>query len=158
MKADPQAEAFWAEFCRDCGISPETPYQVWYFGNGPEQARELAELVVRGPKRATASLVGVNELHPHLAPVIGGYSIVTDFAGNPACVIRTTEVRQVPFADVDARFEFDEGEGDRTLEDWREAHRSYFTREAAENGIGFGESSAICCERFELLFPMQTEE
>ena len=153
MKSAP-VENFWKEFCgSNSGINAGTPFQVWYFGNSAEMARELAGLVVAGKKRATASLVEFNELHPELAPVDDGYSVVTDFEGTPRCVIQTTEIRQIPFAEVDARFAFDEGEGDRSLEYWRDVHRRYFTKEARDFGLEFNEKSLVCGERFQLLFP-----
>jgi uncharacterized protein YhfF len=149
------ARSFWETFCSASGVAPETPFQTWFFGNNFEQARELAELVINGSKRATASLVAFNEIHPEVAPIVDGYSVVTDFDGKPMCVIRTTEIRQRPFNEVDAEFAFDEGEGDRTLEYWREGHRSYFSREALENDLAFSDSALICCERFELLFSVE---
>jgi uncharacterized protein YhfF len=150
----PAVENFWKEFCRSNSvISPETPYQVWYFGNSSEMARALAALVLSGKKRATASLVEFNERHPEFAPFENGHSVVTDFEGNPLCVIQTTEIRHLPFDEVDAEFAFDEGEGDRSLEYWRDVHRRYFTKEAKELGLEFNEKSLVCCERFRLLFP-----
>ena len=149
----PTVKAFWKAFCDESGVDPAAPFQVWYFGNSQTMSRELAELVIRGPKRATASLVAFNEKHPEVAPVADGYSVVTDFAGEPLCVLQTTEIRHLPFDEVDAAFAYDEGEGDRTLEDWRDGHRRYFTREAAENGLEFDEKTLVCCERFELLYP-----
>ena len=153
MNASPQVEELWQRFCAEGGTNPGTPYQVWYFGSSPEMARELAELVISGKKRATASLVEFNKLHPELAPVENGYSIVTDFEGTPLCVIQTTEIRHVPFDEVDARFAFDEGEGDRSLEYWRDVHRRYFTKEARDFSFEFNEKSLVCGERFQLLFP-----
>jgi uncharacterized protein YhfF len=147
-------ENFWKEFCKvNSEIKPETPFQVWYFGNTSEMARELAGLVLQGKKCATASLVEFNKSHPELAPVEDGYSVVTDFEGNPLCVIQTAEIRHLPFDEVDAQFAFDEGEGDQTLDNWRNEHWRYFTKEAAENGLEFNEKSLVCCERFKLLFP-----
>ena len=147
-------EAFWAEFCAETGqVTAANPYQFWYFGNSQDAAVELAELVMAGRKTATASLVAVNEFQPEVTPCLGGFSVVTDFQGNPKCVIRTEEVRIVPFCEVDAAFAFDEGEGDQTVEFWREAHHSYFSREAAEFGVDFGPESLVCCERFSLLYP-----
>lgn len=143
---------FWLEFCEKSNLNAETPYQVWFFGNSQQMAKELAELVVSGKKTATASLVEFNEKHPEVAPIDEGYSVVTDFHGNPLCVIQTIEIRHLPFDEVDAQFAFDEGEGDQTLEDWRAGHWAYFTKEAAENGLEFSEKSLICCERFRLLF------
>ena len=154
MKRTRKIEGFWREFCSVSVEMPiDTPYQFWYFSNSREAALELVDLVIAGTKRATASLVEVNRHMPDVTPYVGGYSIVTDFDGNPKCVVRTDEIRDIPFRDVDEKFAFDEGEGDRTLEFWREVHHSYFTREAAEFGVPFNDDSLICCERFSLLYP-----
>lgn len=146
---------FWQEFCEKTNIDSETPYQVWFFGNNEKMAKELGKLVISGKKKATASLVEFNENHPEVTPIDKGYSVVTDFNHNPMCVIQTTEIRHLPFLEVDAEFAFDEGEGDQTLEDWRDGHWRYFTKEAAENGLEFNEKSLVCCERFRLLFPKE---
>lgn len=146
-------EKFWLEACATCGIDPATDYQVWFFGNSEQQARELAELVIAGTKTATASVVEFNDQHPEVAPISDGFSVVTDFFGEPMCVIQTTEIRHLPFREVDAAFAYDEGEGDRTLEDWRQGHWAYFSREGIDSGYSFDERTLICCERFRLIFP-----
>ncbi|MEQ1922475.1 MAG: ASCH domain-containing protein [Pyrinomonadaceae bacterium] len=146
-------EEFWANCCSETGVSPDEPYQVWYFGNSPEMALELAALVISGKKFATASLAAVNEIKPHEAPIMNGYSVVTDFDGKPMCVIQTTEIHHLPFNEVDPQFAADEGEGDQSLEYWHDVHTQYFLREAAELGIEFNSESIVCCERFELLYP-----
>lgn len=149
-----QVQEYWEAFLAENPEIPnDLPYQVWYFGNTPQMAKELGELVISGKKTATASLQKTNEIDPEKSPVDDGYSVVTDFEGIPMCIIQTTEVRHLPFNQVDADFAFDEGEGDQTLEDWRDGHWSYFSREAVESGFGFDENSIICCERFRLLFP-----
>lgn len=145
-------ESFWQKFCETKGIDVETPYQSWYFGNSAKMAIELANLVVFGDKTATASLATINKLKPEEAPILDGYSVVTDFEKNPICVIQTTEIRHLPFNCVDPKFAYDEGEGNRTLEYWQVSHWRYFTKEAAENDLEFNENSLICCERFKLLY------
>jgi uncharacterized protein YhfF len=145
-------EDFWREFCDKSGTNPATRYQVWFFGNSEKMAKELAELVISGKKIATASLVDFNQKYPEVAPIDDGYSVVTDINGNPLCVIQTTEIRHLPFDEVDAQFAFDEGEGNQTLEDWRDGHWQYFTKEAAKNGLEFNEKSLVACERFRLLY------
>jgi len=147
-------DKFWREFCAEnTNVNPDESYQAWFFCNNRESAKLLADLVLEGKKRATASLVLINEMKPEIAPVPDGYSVVTDFDGNPQCVIQTTEIRRLPFNEVDAQFAFDEGEGDQSLEFWRKVHWDYFTRECRESNIEFNESMLIDCERFKLLFP-----
>jgi uncharacterized protein YhfF len=151
---NPAAEGFWSKFLdQNREIPRDSPFQVWHFGDTPEMALELAELVISGKKSATASLAGVNELKPDEAPILDGYSVVTDFSGSPMCVIQTIEIRQRPFRNVNAQFAWDEGEGDRSLEYWRDVHWRFFTREALKLGIDFYERSIVTCERFKLLFP-----
>lgn len=155
MNTSKIVQTFWAEFCgANPRIDPATPYQVWYFGNSSEMSEDLAGLVVAGKKFATASLADVNKIKPDEAPVADGYSVVTNFEGNPLCIIRTTEIVHTPFNEVGAQFAADEGEGDQSLEFWRRVHSEYFTREAATLNIDFNESSIVCCERFKLLFPL----
>jgi len=151
-------QKYWDEFLIiNPNVPKDTPYQVWYFGNTDEMALELAKLVIEGKKFATGSLVAVNEVKPEEAPIADGYSVVTDFHGVPMCVIQTVEIRHLPYEEVDAQFASDEGEGDQSLEYWRDVHWRYFTREAAELGIEFNEQSLVCCERFRLLFPIRNE-
>ena len=159
MNRTPAIAEFWDRFCRDnADIGAETPYQVWYFGNTPELAAELAQLVLSGKKRATASIEHEYRDNPDQAPVLGGYSVVTDFAGDPKCVVRTTELREIPFNEVDADFAFDEGEGDQSLDYWRGVHWDYFNRQCIELGIQPFETMPVICERFDLVYPTSNEE
>jgi uncharacterized protein YhfF/GNAT superfamily N-acetyltransferase len=150
---DSRIERFWGAFCAGVRLPVDTPYQAWYFGDTPALAHELVELVLHGPKRATAGLSALNDALPLVKPVADGYSVVTEFDGNPRAVIRTTGLDRRPFRDVDAAFAWDEGEGDRTLEDWKDGHRRFFSRELGAAGSTFDEDMAVDLERFELLYP-----
>jgi len=143
----------WRDFCVATGLDPATPFQAWYFGDTPAMAHELVELVLHGPKRATAGLSEVNDALPQVKPVAGGYSVLTEHDGTPRAVIRTTVLERRPFFEVDAAFAWDEGEGDRTLADWKDGHRRFFSHELARVGRSFDESMPVDLERFELLFP-----
>jgi uncharacterized protein YhfF len=67
-------------------------------------------------------------------------------------LIRTSDVQVCAFDQVDARFAWDEGEGDRSLEYWRAAHWAFFSRECAELGRAPSPDMPVVLERFELLF------
>jgi uncharacterized protein YhfF len=111
------------------------------FGDGPELADELLDLVVKGIKTATCSTEdGPNTSKP------GERWIVLDGRGEPRCVIETTEVTYRRFGEIDAAFAYDEGEGDRSLEHWRDAHRNYFGRQGK-----LREDMMLMCERFRLV-------
>jgi uncharacterized protein YhfF len=154
MDRSEAVQEFWREFCRAVPeVNPREPFQVWHFGNGPELADKLCGLVLEGRKTATAALVWEAEADPDTAPVPDGYSVVTDFGGTPQCVIRTTEIRTLPFDEVDADFAFDEGEGDRSLDHWRQVHWDYFAKRCVELGKVPDLKMPVICERFALLYP-----
>jgi uncharacterized protein YhfF len=111
------------------------------FGDGPELADALLELVLAGTKTATCS----TEDEPNTSTP-GERWIVLDGRGKPRCIIESTEVTYRRFGEVDAAFAADEGEGDRSLGYWRQAHRSYFGRRGR-----FSEDMMLMCERFRLV-------
>jgi len=152
-----RVRAFWLAFCKHAGISETTPYQCWHFGDSAELANDLVEQVVHGAKRATAGLLWSHERDPRLAPDDGGYSVVTEYDGTPRAVIRTTHIDVRRFGDVDAAFAWDEGEGDRTLDWWRDAHRRYFARECESLGRVASDDMPIVLERFDLLYAVSRE-
>jgi uncharacterized protein YhfF len=143
--------AYWTGFCAESGVEPVQRYDVFAFGDSPEMADELAALVLHGPKRATAGLLADFDDEP--LPVVGVHSIVLGGQGEPVCIIRTSEVRVLPFREVDAAFAWDEGEGDRSLAYWRDAHIGFFTRMCAARGEAFSEEMATVLERFLLVWP-----
>jgi uncharacterized protein YhfF len=142
-------EAFWGAFVEATGV--DGPYEAWAFGDPslPEFATELALLVRDGPKRATAGLASDYEDENEKLPEIGDLSVVLDGDGAPVCVIRTIGVETRRFGDVDEAFAWDEGEGDRTLEWWRRAHRRFFERQ----GTHIDDNTLMVLENFELLWP-----
>jgi uncharacterized protein YhfF len=116
------------------------------FGDSPAMANELLALVVAGVKTATCgALRDFPEGSPD-KPVVGRRDVVLDGQGRPAAIIETLEVTIRRFDEMDEQFAFDEGEGFRTLDYWREGHQAYFER----NG-GFSPDMLLVCERFRLV-------
>lgn len=132
-------------------------FTSWQFGYGVEQGDRLVALVVSGCKRATTGALWAYEHDGEDVPRPGEFSVVTDGSGVARCVIRTTSVEIVAFDKVDSEFASDEGEGDRTLEYWRDVHWRYFVRELSGMGITARPDMPVVCERFELVFPVPSE-
>lgn len=115
--------------------------ETFSFGDGPGLADELASLVLAGKKTATCWAASDG-----LLTEMGKRMVVLDGSGRPLAVIETVELELRRFHEVDAAFAHDEGEGDRSLAFWREAHRGYFTR------LGqFTEDMPLWCERFRVV-------
>ncbi len=142
-------EVMWSDYVTATGAVG--PYTAEAFAEElPEVATELALLVRDGPKRATASVLADWEVAGESPPMPGAHSIVLDGVGKAVCIIRTTSVETRPFGAVDEAFAFEEGEGDRTLAWWRQAHISYF----AAIGTTVTDDTIMVLERFELVWPL----
>jgi uncharacterized protein YhfF len=147
-----QTEEFWQAFAGHSG-QPGADYVVCAFGDNPDMANELADLVISGVKRATASLVRDYSSPDKPLPRVGDFVVVIDGAGNPRCIFRTTEIEIKPLIAADERFAWDEGEGDRTLDWWLAGHRRYFARQAARDGFKMHDEIETVFERFEVVWP-----
>jgi len=150
--------AFFGAFCRHAGLAAGTEYAVVSFGDSAAMAEELARLVLDGRKRATTSLLRDFSGTGEALPKRGDYVVVVDAGGRPLLVWRTTKVEVKPFREVDAAFAWDEGEGDRTLEDWLRGHRAFFTRELAREGFVFDEGMQAVFERFAVVWPAEVAD
>lgn len=151
VSGDDELWALYVERVLGGWAPPTRAIDVWSFGDAPEMAALLVHLVACGDKRATVGWVdGARASGTPLAQV-GGVSVVTDGYGYPRVVIRSAEVREVPFHTIDAATAAGEGEGDLSHDDWREGHVAYFTREGLAYGLTFTADALISVERFEVL-------
>lgn len=151
---DPTAiEAFWQNFLKEHQLDSNLRYlEAFYFDMTKDTANALLELVSSGQKKATASSLYSWEAEGTM-PKAGDYSIVTDWDGNPHCVIKTTKVTTLPFCQIDFELCSKEGEDD-CLESWQQSHRAFFTAEGREElNYEFHEDMMVVFEEFEKVYP-----
>jgi len=118
---------------------------AWSFGDAPQMSDELADLVVKGVKTAgCGSLAAFGK--EEISPTIGGYNIILNGAGHPVCVIRTIAMRLIRFCDVTEELARKEGEGDLSLDYWRQEHKEFFEREGS-----FSQDMELIAEEFQLI-------
>jgi uncharacterized protein YhfF len=133
---------------------PPVP-EAWAFGYGAELETELAELVVAGTKRATASCLEGILADGDPMPFVGAYSVILDGAATARCIIRTTGVHVAPLDSVSEEFAWREGEGDRSRDYWLAAHRDFFRREQEEAGRRFFDQLPVVFEEFTVVWPRE---
>jgi uncharacterized protein YhfF len=115
---------------------------------GPLRDR-LVELVVTGRKRATAGLL--SEWESAQDPLeVGRCWAVVDSAGRRVAVVETTELRIGTFDDVDWDWIVDAGEGDQSVEEWREGYLDYYERTTGKRP---DLTTPVVYERFRLVEP-----
>jgi uncharacterized protein YhfF len=155
MKYSDAIQRFWAAYLDTLPDPEQAPaaYDAWSFGDSPAMADELADLVLRGLKTATAGLLWEYQAEGEALPEAGSFSVILNGAGAPVCIIHATAVEIKPFNQVDAQFAYDEGEGDRSLAYWRECHWGFFSRSCEMIGRDASETMPVVCERFRLVYP-----
>ena len=138
-------------FVRESGLDiPE--YDAYYYGY-PEAADEILAALLRGDKRATTGLKCLYEIENEPLPQVGQYSVILDSKGLPHCITRIINIEITKFRDISEEYAFIEGEGDKSLKYWKDAHREVFTRECREGaGIEFNEDMECVCEYFEVVY------
>ena len=134
-------------------INPKIGDEIdaWAFG---ALADELAELVLRGEKTATASTYELYKLENEPLPQVGSFDVILDSQDKAVCIIEITKVSVVPFNDVSAEHAFKEGEGDKSLAYWQQVHQEFFTECLAEAGLEFSQETGVVLEEFRKVYPL----
>lgn len=145
-------DLFWRIFLEETGRDANTQYlECFHFDLNERSANELLALVLEGKKRATASSLYAFEAEGCEMPKPGSLSIVTDWDGEPHCVIETTAVTVLPFREITFSLCSREGEDD-SLESWRRGHRRFFTEDGKALGYAFSEDMPVVFEDFEVVY------
>lgn len=127
-------------------------YAIAEFGDSPKLADALSQLILERKKTATCSLFREYDATGEPLPLVGDRSIVIDGQGHPLCIIEKTSVEIRAFCDVDAIFAWEEGEGDRSLEQWRQEHWRFFGRALHKASLLPRADMPLVCERFRLIY------
>ena len=151
-----EIQTYWQTFLDI--LPPDSPlhqatYEAEAWGDSPEMAQELGELIVAGIKTATCSALWDWQADGEAIPEPGGITIVLDGKNKPMGIVETTEITVRSYNEVDAQFAYEEGEGDRSLAYWREAHWRFFSRYLPKIGKEPTEDMPLVCERFRLIYP-----
>lgn len=138
----------WKLFCQKNKIESNN-YETWAFGGNPDAQLQL---VLDGKKTMTESLYDLYEIEDEKLPEIGNYSVILNTNGDAKCIIRTINVRIVPFDEITIDDARRSGEGDQSLEYWKQVHHEYFYQELKRNNVRFDDSMKIVLEDFEVVF------
>lgn len=124
------------------------------FGDSPELADTIAQLIVSGQKTATSSGFELY-MHDHEPmPEVGDVNVVLDGHEQPVAVTYLEDTFIQPFGSVDETQARLEGEGDLSLAHWQHEHARFFKAAYAQAGLTFDPaSSMVVIERFRVLYP-----
>ncbi|MBP1786476.1 MULTISPECIES: ASCH domain-containing protein [Micromonospora] len=116
-------------------------------GTPGELRTRLNTLVLSGVKTATAGLMQEYDDENEELEHVGERLVLVDDNDRFVAVVEVTGVEVVRFADVPWDFARAEGEGDRSIEEWREGHGAYWARQ----GTPVTDDTRIVCLRFRVV-------
>lgn len=125
--------------------------EAWAFGDSPEMADKLLQLVLDGKKTATCGALCDYEYCNDPIPKEGTFEIILDGKGKAACKIENTQVRIINYNNVNAEFAAAEGEGDLSLSNWREMHETFFKRTLPNIKKEFVKDMPLVCVNFKVV-------
>ncbi|MFF5392722.1 ASCH domain-containing protein [Streptomyces sp. NPDC013012] len=102
---------------------------------GPLRDR-LVAAVLSGEKTATTGLLLEYEAEGEELPEVGERSAVIDSDGREVAVVEITEVQVLPLRDADLRLALGEGEGHRSVAEWRAGHEDFWHGEEMREALG----------------------
>ncbi len=127
--------------------------ESWYFHTNKEDADRLAELTLKGIKKASSGLYSWYEEANADLPKIGTKHIITDFDGKARAIIEIKKVDTIPFNQISKAYaEMDMGTNIEPLKKWKKAHWDFFASTMQESGEQPTEDMLIVCERFETIW------
>ena len=116
-------------------------------GTPGELRVNLNTLVLAGVKTATAGLLGEYAEEGEELEHVGERLALVDDQDMLVGVVEVTGVEVTRFAEVPWDFAHSEGEGDRSIEEWRAGHSAYWARV----GTPVTDDTQIVCVRFRLV-------
>ena len=146
------ASVFWSECQRKMNSPPANNFfRIRHFGHDARVADLLLGLVAAGEKTGTFTSPWIFEGNPNETPMVGGYTVLTNFFAEPRLLLRTTAVSTMRFDEISEKETSVDGPAVRNLAVWRRVHWAYLGRELAELDREPSEGMPITTEQFEVV-------
>ena len=112
---------------------------------------KLLGLYLSGGKTAGSGIVEDFISAGDPLPQVGNFWILLNSLDEPSCILRTERVVLNRFLDVSAEIAVAEGEGDLSLQYWRETHRQFFAPFLKSWGVEDIENATVVTEFFRIV-------
>lgn len=148
---------FWQVFLEETGTEPTNLVSRYtYFGTDEEESVTALEQLLSGEKTALSHCVPDYLTTKRPMPRIGDYTMVTDFYGNPCCIVRAVDVTIAPLPEIPEALIQAECPGmDR--ETWLLKKQEEYEALAKRGGFHFHAENPVLMEQVQVVYPVKTE-
>lgn len=149
---------FWQAFLEQTGTeTTDAVSRYTYFGESEEETVTALEQLLSGEKTAIAHCIPDYLSTRKPMPKIGDYTMVTDFYGNPCCILRAEDVTIAPMPEVPAELMQAESPG-ISREVWLAGKQAEYRKLSKGSGFHFHEEIPVLLEHVQVVFPTRTAE
>lgn len=149
-------EEFWMMAIQSGGVPEGTVCKrCSYFGETPEESTNELQRLLWGEKTAVSHCIPWYLRNMQPLPKLGDYTIITDFYGNPAAVVKTVEVTLEAAPDIPR--ELAEKERAGGYEEWYQWRQDRNRRLAQQSGFPYVEDLGVLMEEIQVVFPVRDE-
>ncbi len=148
----PEQDAFWQRYQASVKEVPCDSEVYASIAGDERNADALLQLYLDGKKSAGSGLAKDYEVSGEPLPEVGRYWMILDSKGHPRCLVKTVKVETHRFDSVPEYVAKAEGEGDLSLQYWKDGHARFFQPYLKELGIEKLEEAEVVTEFFEVVF------
>lgn len=147
------AEQLWKDFNETTDTNGAS-YQTRWFGdqNKPAEVQAYTDAVLAGTKTATTTPLDSYTAEQVAIPQVGDYNVLLNGDLKPVAIIQTVISELIPFYRISAEHAYHEGDGDRTIGDWRKRKTEEFTPTLEEHGHNLTSDTPMVSEVFEVVY------
>jgi uncharacterized protein YhfF len=149
----PKEQAYWEDYLLTLSDDqrPTNAFISAGYAGTPEITDSLLGLYLSGRKIAGSSIVEDFLSAGDSLPQVGNYWIYLNGLGEPSCILRTEKVVLHKFKDVSVEIAIAEGEGDLTLEYWKNVHSDLYSPFLRSWGIREINEATVITEFFKIV-------
>ena len=125
---------------------------VTYFGGSEEESVTVLEQLLSGEKTAVGHCIPAYLAAKRRMPRIGDYTMVTDFYGNPCCILLTSDVTIAPMPEIPENLRRRECP-ELTPEQWLTRKQAESRDLAGRLKFHYNEEIPLLMETVEMVFP-----
>ncbi|MDC6398413.1 ASCH domain-containing protein [Lactiplantibacillus pentosus] len=147
------AEQLWKAY-NETTDTQGASYQTRWFGqqNNPQEVQALTDAILAGTKTATTTPLDTFTAEQVAIPQVGDYNVLLNGDMKPVAIIKTVVSELIPFYRISAEHAYHEGEGDRSIGDWRKRKTDEFTSTLEEHGKNLSSDTPMVSEVFEVVY------
>ncbi len=154
-KLKPKELAFWNSYVATLKPSeiPQDLFVEASYAGHRNITDTLLNLYLAGKKSAGSSVLEDFLTVGDPVPRVGNFWILLDSHDEPRLILRTERIETHKFKDVPLSVALAEGEGDLSLEYWREGHARFYTPFLKAWGIRHIDEATIVTEFYKIVYP-----